>query len=480
MDLPVFHLDFLNNRMLIAIIAVLHVVINHGMAVGGIPLVAYLERRGVQTGDESWDALAHRLLSFFFIVTTTVGALTGVGIWLSASLVNPYAIGSLIRVFFWTWFTEWLVFVTEVVLILAYYLSWKRWTGPRKRAHVKLGAALSIASWITMALIVSILGFMMDPGSWRTDRTLFSGMFNPIYLPQLAFRTPLAMVMAGAFGLAALLWVTKRGSALRARAVRSIAHWSLLWTLPCVAGGWWYARVVPAAMQANIPVALLTQLLEGWARTALWVLGGACIAIALVMAWGAARPASLRRWAFVVPAVLTVLLLGTFERVREFVRKPYAIAGYLYANGLREEDYPLLQRDGLLAHATYTAVRRITPENELEAGREIFNLACTRCHTVDGVNGIRGLLEGMYSNRDSWDYAEPWRRDAIASYIGAMHNARPFMPPFPGNEQEKQALAAWLESLQTQRDVIEGAQVTGVAAPPRPKRRSDGTLAVDP
>ncbi len=27
MDLPVFHLDFLNNRMLIAIIAVLHVVI---------------------------------------------------------------------------------------------------------------------------------------------------------------------------------------------------------------------------------------------------------------------------------------------------------------------------------------------------------------------------------------------------------------------------------------------------------------------
>ena len=41
MDLPIFHLDFLNNRLLIATIAILHVVINHAMAVGGIPLVSY-------------------------------------------------------------------------------------------------------------------------------------------------------------------------------------------------------------------------------------------------------------------------------------------------------------------------------------------------------------------------------------------------------------------------------------------------------
>ena len=480
MDLPVFHLDFLNNRMLIAIIAVLHVVINHGMAVGGIPLVAYLERQGVKTRDESWDALAYRILSFFFIITTTVGALTGVGIWLSASLVNPYAIGSLIRVFFWTWFTEWLVFVTEVVLILAYYLTWKKWVGAGKRAHVKLGTILSVASWVTMALIVSILGFMMDPGSWRTDRTLFSGMFNPVYLPQLAFRTPLAMVMAGAFGLVVLLWATERSSELRVSAVRAVSRWTLFWIVPCVAGGYWYARVVPTAMKGNMPVALLTQALERWSNTALWVLAGVCVATALVMAWGTARPATMRRWAFVVPAVLSIVLLGTFERVREFVRKPYAIAGYLYSNGIRAEDYPLLQRDGILAHATYTTVRRITPENEHSAGREVFNLACTRCHTVDGVNGIRDILDRMYSNRDSWGYAEPWRRDAIASYIGAMHNARPFMPPFPGNDREKQALAAWLESLQTHRDVIEGAQVSGVAAPPRPRRQSDGTLAIDP
>jgi mono/diheme cytochrome c family protein len=474
MDLPVFHLDFLNNRMLIAVIAILHVVINHAMAVGGIPLVSYLERRGVKSGDEASDQLAYRILTFFFIVTTTIGALTGVGIWLSASLVNPIAIGSLIRVFFWTWFTEWLVFVTEVVLIMAYYLTWKRWTGSRKLAHVRLGGLLAVASWITMALIVSILSFMMDPGSWHSDKTLLSGMFNPLYLPQLAFRTPLAMVMAGAFGMVALLWVTERRSVMRASAVRAISLWTLAWSIPCLLGGAWYARLIPGVMKANLPVALLTQALESWSQTALGILGAASAAIAVVMLWGAAHPRRIWSWVLVVPAILSVGLLGTFERVREFVRKPYAIAGYLYSNGVRKADYPLLQRDGLLAHATYTSVRTITSENEIAAGREVFNLACTRCHTVDGVNGIRDVLATMYG-RDRL-----WQRDAIDSYVASMHSARPFMPPFPGNDRERSALASYLVHLQDHREVIEGAQVVGVNAPPRPLRATNGKLTLAP
>ncbi|WP_394828785.1 c-type cytochrome [Pendulispora albinea] len=456
MDLPVFHLDVLNNRMLIAIIAVLHVVINHAMAVGGIPLVSYLERRGVRTGDDAWDKLAFRLLTVFFVITTTVGALTGVGIWFSTSLVNPYAMGSLLRVFFWTWFTEWLVFVTEVVLILAYYLTWKKWTGPRKRAHARMGVVLSIASWATMALIVSILSFMMDPGSWQSNRTLFSGMFNPVYLPQLAFRTPLAMVMAGAFGLAIAVGATDAGTELRTNAVRTLSRWILAWILPCAAGGIWYAHAVPSAMASNLAVALLTQALEGWSRTALGVLAAVSAAIALLALWGAVRPNEVHTWALIAPAFLAVLLIGTFERVREFIRKPYTIAGYMYANGIRKDDYPMLQRDGLLAHATYTSVRRITPENEVDAGREVFALACTRCHTTDGVNGIRDVLTTLYGPD------KPWDRDAIGAYVGAMHTTRPFMPPFPGSELEKRALAAYLVHLQDHREPLEGAQVTGV------------------
>lgn len=480
MDIPVFHLDFLNNRPLIALIAVLHVVINHGMAVGGIPLVAYLERSAHHSGSVEWDTLAYRVLSFFFVVTTTIGALTGVGIWLSASLVNPYAIGSLLRVFFWTWFTEWLVFVTEVVLIMIYYLTWKRWMGQRKRAHVRLGYGLALASWITMALIVSILGFMMDPGSWKTDHTLLRGMLNPMYLPQLAFRTPLAMVMAGAYGWAILLWTTDRGSSLRVQAVRSMARWTLIWIIPCVLGGIWYARTVPHAMQTQLPVALLTQALEGWAQTARWVLFGVCLLLALLMGFGAVLPHRTPRFVLLIPALLSIVLIGIFERVREFIRKPYAIPSYLYSNGFRVDDYPMLQRDGILTHATYTSVRRITADNQVVAGKEVFNLACTRCHTVDGVNGIRDILGRMYSRKDAWGTALPWRQEEISSYLGAMHNARPFMPPFPGSPSERDALAAWLTSLQTHRDVIDGVQSTGVISLPPAKQNRDGTFGTTP
>ena len=462
MDIPVFHLDFLNNRVLIAVIAILHVVINHAMAVGGIPLVSYLERRSLRTGDSAWDQLAFRILTVFFVITTTIGALTGVGIWFSASLVNPYAIGSLLRVFFWTWFVEWLVFVTEVVLILAYYLTWKTWTGDRKAAHVRLGVILSFASWATMALIVSILSFMMDPGSWRSDKSLLSGMLNPVYLPQLAFRTPLAMVMAGAFGLLSLLGCTDKGSQLRRQAVRTLSKWILAWTLPCVVAGAWYARVIPKAMMTNLSVALLTQALQAWSQSALWVLAGAGMMLAAAALLGMLRPSIVRGWLLAVPAVLSVLLIGTYERVREFIRKPYAIADYLYSNGVRKADYPLLQRDGLLTHATYTSVRQVTAENQVAAGREVFVLACTRCHTVDGVNGMRSVLSTMYGDKTRWD------REAIASYIGAMHNARPFMPPFPGSDRERSALAAYLAQLQFHRDSIEGAQNTGAIALPRP------------
>ena len=40
MDFPVFHLDFLGNRMLVAMIAVVHVMINHSLAVGAMEKVA--------------------------------------------------------------------------------------------------------------------------------------------------------------------------------------------------------------------------------------------------------------------------------------------------------------------------------------------------------------------------------------------------------------------------------------------------------
>ena len=50
MDFPIVHIDFFGNRFLIALIAIVHVFINHSLAVGAMPLVAALEWWGHRSG----------------------------------------------------------------------------------------------------------------------------------------------------------------------------------------------------------------------------------------------------------------------------------------------------------------------------------------------------------------------------------------------------------------------------------------------
>src|SRR5690606_36647808 len=186
MDFPLFHLDFMGNRMLVAVIAILHVIINHALAVGFAPLVTLLEFRGYlksKTKPEegkAWDEAARKLMFIAFIITTTAGALTGVGIWFAASLANPASLGSLIRIFYFAWFSEWIIFVLEVIFIMIYFLTWKKSneSAVNKRRHIRFGLFLSIFSWLTMAIIVAILGFMMTPGSWIETPSLIIGFLN--------------------------------------------------------------------------------------------------------------------------------------------------------------------------------------------------------------------------------------------------------------------------------------------------------------
>jgi mono/diheme cytochrome c family protein len=138
----------------------------------------------------------------------------------------------------------------------------------------------------------------------------------------------------------------------------------------------------------------------------------------------------------------------------------------MYANGIRVEDYPLLQRDGILQHATYASIRDITDDNKVSAGREVFEQTCTRCHTVNGINSIRSQLKKMYGDK-------LWQSDVIAAYIENMHGARYFMPPFPGNKAELNALAVYLSTLQKRATAFNGVQINGI---PKPDKISAATF----
>lgn len=468
MDFPLFHLDFMNNRMLIAVIAILHVIINHGLAVGLIPLVTLLEFRGYKAGrlgyttGSQWDSLAYKIMFTGFVITTSIGAMTGVGIWFAASLTNPAAIGSLTRVFYGAWFTEWIIFMLEVVFIMIYFLTWKKAnrTQQSKKQHIIAGALLSLFSWLTMAIIVAILGFMMDPGNWLSEKSFLTGMLNPIYLPQLLFRTPLAMIIAGAFVLLLTVLFIDRQNTIKHKAIRFASFWILLWTPVMLLGAYLYYYQIPGFMIGNLPVATGTQAFQQWYQTLTRIIL-ISVSIALVVSIiGISAPKYMRKTIALVPIIVFIMFLGYFERLREFIRKPYIIGNYMYANAITTDDYALYTTDGILKHATYASQGTITLENKTDAGRDVFRIACTRCHTTFGLNSIVKKFENMYGAQ------KPFNKEAMKAYIKNMHNVKIYMPPFPGNESELDALASYIAHLQEQPERLEGAQSSGITVNP--------------
>ena len=464
MDFPLFHLDFMGNRMLVAIIAILHVLINHALAVGFAPLVTILEFRAYEKmkidkeKGAAWDEMARKLMFTAFIITTSLGALTGVGIWFAASLANPASLGSLIRVFYFAWFTEWIIFVLEVVFIMIYFLTWKKSneSPKRKKRHILFGVWLSIFSWLTMAIIVAILGFMMDPGSWIDHKTLFSGFANPLYLPQLIFRSAVAMMMAGCVALLITAYTLKRGNIIRPGILRHISFWILIWMPVAAVGAYIYYWYIPRSMIGNLPVALGTQEFQSWYDSLLLIIKIVVIIGFIVGILGTIAPKRLPKHLLIIPVLASIIFMGTFERLREFIRKPYVIGEYMYANGILVDEYPLYQQNGILKNTPYASITEITEENKIKAGEEVFTLACTRCHTTHGINSIVVNFERMYGTET------PLNVESMKAYIKGMHNVRYYMPPFPGNDAELDALANYIAQEQKEPTILEGVQIKGV------------------
>lgn len=443
MDFPVFEAPWLGGRWLIGVVAILHVLINHGAAVGGSLLVVLLERRGHLSGDPRWDHFAHRLASVFFWLTTSLGALTGVGIWFTVMVVQPTAIGNLLRIFFWGWFVEWIVFVLEVLLVVTYFKTWKTMD---KAKHIRLGFAYAAFSFVTMCIIVGILGAMLTPDRWLAERGFWQGFLNPSYLPQLLTRSGMALGMAGALGLVLSRWLAPKDLVGQAQAFSARF---VLASVPCLAiGSIWYLQVLPAEIHKLVPTALLTTKFASYLELSAWVNGALGLVLLQYAVWATLQKVPLPRAMAWLPLVVIVAQIGQFERVREFVRKPYVIHGYLYSNGIRVDQVARMNREGYLAHARYAKVREVTPQNRLLAGQELYRHQCATCHTVGGLNDIVAKFPG----------AKP---EGILPFLGALNDVQPFMPPFAGTPAEREALAAYLASLQPQAEAVASPALQG-------------------
>ncbi len=497
--------------LLIALVAVTHVFVSH-FAVGGGLYLVLAERKARRENDAGMLDWVRHHSRFFILLTLVFGAISGVGIWVTIALVHPQATSSLINTFVWGWALEWCFFVMEIAAAMVYYYGWDRLSA---RAHEAVGWIYFIAAEASLVIINGIISYQMTAGRWVETRAFWDGFFNPTYWPSTFLRTLLAMGIAGVYALLTARHVPD--GAVREKIARWTTTW---WVLPATVGVavslvWYFhgalAGGVPAGeilgAKENTLGAVLGSIFSfshdsGYPPAILGAqaaIFGSVLVFLLAIVAGWVRPrtyCSLNPWLMVLVGLLA---MGGGEFVREDLRKPWVIDHFMFVNSVRlpappsvprppagaaeqvrdRFDIPTLDREGVLRAALWT---RLPPgvdldalpaepaaraEAEAAAGREVFRLLCSQCHTIDGYLAIRPLVTGKKTaaiegilgrlakpvdaqgNPTTWD-------DPHLRLVTWRHRR---MPPFVGTPAEKHALAVWLARLG-------GDQRAGMEAPP--------------
>ncbi len=424
MNYPVWQIEFLGGGFLIAVIAIIHVYVAQ-FAVGGGLFLVLTEHLARKRNDPGILDYVKKHTRFFLLLTMVFGALTGVGIWFTISLLNPSATSVLIHTFVFAWGTEWVFFVTEIISLFIYYYTFDRLA---KRDHLIIGWIYFGAAWMSLFFVNGIIDFMLTPGAWLENRNFWSGFFNPTFWPALFFRTFFSIIIAGLFGFLTASFL--KDNDLRTTMLRYSAKWLLVPFVLFLAASWWYRAALPPHIEEiifNKMPQLRPFISLFMACSGLIVLGGLIMAIKM--------PSNLSRSMAAVMLIIGLLYFGAFEFLREGGRRPYIIYDYMYSNSILKKDMDRIAHAGVLHEAKWVKNRTVTADNTRKAGRELFDILCLSCHSVGGpLNDIRQQVR----------LSSPEELNLIFATMG---NERAYMPPFPGTENEKQVLIDYLNDV---------------------------------
>lgn len=331
--------------LLIAAIAILHVFISH-FAVGGGLFLVLLEGKAYREEDQDLLHYVKVHTRFFVLLTLVLGAVTGVGIWFTISLVHPQATSTLIQIFVWVWAIEWTFFLTEIAAAMVYYYGWNRLN---PRTHLLVGWIYFGSAWLSLAAINGILTFMLTPGNWVTTGSLWDGFFNPTYWPSLITRTLVAVGLAGLYALFTVSFLEP--TRVKEQIIRYAGSWWLLPAVACLPAAlvWYLATAAASGVPVFKVLGSEKETLFSVLRPLLSRTGSVGIPLAqqgvLVTLFSSVLLLSLtlvvvRRKAIrpVTAGFLLVLGLTAFagvEWVREDLRKPYVLGRQMFVNGVR-------------------------------------------------------------------------------------------------------------------------------------------------
>ncbi len=434
MNYPVWDVAGLGAGLVVAIVAIIHVLISHVAVGGGAFLVVAEIWAGRQRDGQRIRDWLHQFATFFLVYTTVVGATTGVGIWFSIQLANAEATSLLIHQFVFAWAVEWVFFLGELTVLYLYYYGFRS-NSPRMQAF--LAGAYFVIAWGSLVVINGILTFMLTPGGWTLEnKDVLAGFLNPGYFPSLLIRTAAMFLVAGLAGFL----VASRIEEVEFK--ERIIQFSAKWVLPAAVLvpflAYWYFTTLPASTVSILTggaVGVAGGTLSALTRVAILAgVAGAFLVLGTVVF--AAIPRAVNTVAAI--AMLLVAQLGIMgaEFFREMGRKPYVIHGVLYSNGLwvkNARDPGSLGRSYLEEAKWHGGV----PSGTLAHGEQVFRLQCASCHTRQGYRSV------LYRTG-------AWTPEAGYKWLATMQDMG-VMPPFQGDAADKASLVAYLLSLRGER-----------------------------
>ncbi len=428
MQYPIWDVPLLGGGMVIAIIAIVHVTVAH-FAVGAGLFVAITETRALRQNRPLLLRFLRDYTRFLVLVSFVFGALTGVGIWFSIALVSPEATSALIHQFVWGWAAEWVFFLVEIAAGYVYYYTWDR-MDPQK--HVIVGWIYAISAFMSLVIINGILTFMLTPGQWLETQSFWDGFFNPTYWPSLVLRTLSCLSLAAIFVTISVNLEKNYTREERHEVVTEGGRWLVPLALMIPVSIWYFARVPDEAralvMGKAIPMTLF--LMFGMVAS---TLVGLYAYFGLIL-----RKRYINLETSILLGLIAFIATGSMEFVREGIRKPYVINGYMYSNAIQVEEVESLNQNGVLSWAPWTAValgaKDTASLSTEQRGMALYRAQCLRCHTLDGFNGIKPLIHG-------------WPESSLRHALDTLHTEQYYMPPFIGTSQEKEDLLLYLIQL---------------------------------
>jgi len=436
---PIWEIPILGSGWMIGLIATCHVFISQ-FAVGGGLFLPMMERRAYETNDYAMMDWLKKHAKFFLILTSSVGAVFGVGIWLTIGLVHAQATASLIRIFVQFWAIEWVFFFTEVCALAFYYYSWGKIS---TETHLKIGWVYFGSAWGSLFIINGILSCMLTSGMLPDTGNPWDGFFNVMFWPMLILRTCVCFGLAGVYAFYTGAGI--KDEDLKARVLKSSSVWILPSFFLIIPVGVWAFMMLPDSSQEL--------LMGGMAGTAsgtnsiLTRMGMVMLMTSVTLSTAAylgpyKNPRHFERW--IAGGLIAVAFVGSLstEWIREVVRKPYVIRDIMYSSGVRVDQVAKHNKEGHLANAlwarTWFELGENTPERRGEA---IFRSQCLPCHTREGYRPMKKLMAGR-------------NQEAIFGFLTMISETNPekngylrFMPPFVGTESERHDTSVYLAAL---------------------------------